>query len=227
MRLRPLSTARSALACMLLSITAVGCASDDGIDPTLEELTAENQELRDRYGELEDALRTSEEARRLIEQERDEAIGENSDLRTRLSSRPTAGAQATDAGGFGGIEGTNVSRRNADLVVEVAGDVLFSSGKVTLRNDAKQTLDRIASVINSRYAGNEIRIAGHTDTDPIRKSGWKTNERLSAERALAVEEYLATRGISKDRMYIAGFGPAEPRGSKKESRRVEIVILAN
>jgi len=65
------------------------------------------------------------------------------------------------------------------------------------------------------------------DTDPIRKSNWKTNERLAAERALSVEEYFSTRGIDKDRMHIASYGPARPKGSKKDSRRVEIVILTN
>ena len=111
-------------------------------------------------------------------------------------------------------------------VVEVAGDVLYASGKADLKSSSKQTLDQIARTILQRYPSNEIRIAGHTDNDPIRKSGWKTNERLAAERALSVEEYLATRGIDKDRMHVASYGPARPKGSKKDSRRVEIVILA-
>lgn len=134
-------------------------------------------------------------------------------------------ALANGTTGFEGIEGTTLSSRGADVVVGVAGDVLFDSGKVDLKSSSRQTLDQIASVINSQYAGRQIRIEGYTDTDPIRKSSWKTNERLSAERAMSVEAYLVSKGIDNDRIYSAAFGPAHQRGSKAQSRRVEIVVL--
>ncbi|MFI4872513.1 MAG: OmpA family protein [Phycisphaerales bacterium JB061] len=134
-------------------------------------------------------------------------------------------ALANGTTGFEGIEGTTLSSRGADVVVGVAGDVLFDSGKVDLKNSARQTLDQIASVLNTQYAGRSIRVEGYTDTDPIRKSSWKTNERLSAERAMSVEAYLVSKGIDNGRIYSAAFGPAHPRGSKAQSRRVEIVVL--
>ena len=127
--------------------------------------------------------------------------------------------------GFEGISGTTVSGRGQDIVVGVAGDVLFDPGSITLKRNAQASLDQIASVLNSQYAGKTIRIEGHTDGDPIVKSEWKTNERLSAERAMAVEAYLAGRGVNGDRMYAAAYGAAVPKGSKASSRRVEIVIL--
>jgi len=95
-----------------------------------------------------------------------------------------------------------------------------------LKSTAKTKLDKVASVIKGQYAGQMVRVEGYTDTDPIQKSGWKTNERLSGERAMAVEEYLTSRGLSKDQIYYAGFGAAHARANKKDSRRVEIVILA-
>ncbi|MEM1072422.1 MAG: OmpA family protein [Planctomycetota bacterium] len=129
------------------------------------------------------------------------------------------------ATGFEGISGTTLSGRGESIVVGVAGDVLFDPGSVTLKRNAKSTLDRIAGVISSQHGGKTIRIEGYTDGDPIVKSEWKTNERLSAERAMAVETYLASRGIDADRMYVAAFGDANQKGSKSESRRVEIVLL--
>src|SRR5690606_7017515 len=113
-----------------------------------------------------------------------------------------------------------------EVVVSVAGDVLFDSGKATLKPAAKQKLDQVARIIRTQYPGQIIRVEGYTDSDPIRKSGWKTNERLSGERAMAVEEYLVSKGLSRDQIYYAGFGSSKPRASKKDSRRVEIVILA-
>ena len=114
-----------------------------------------------------------------------------------------------------------------DVVLTVAGDVLFPSGQVTLKTEGRRELDRIARMIMSQYPTKTIRVEGYTDSDPIRKSSWKTNERLSSERALAVEAYLVARGVEADRIYSAAMGPARPKSSKQASRRVEIVILAN
>ena len=95
------------------------------------------------------------------------------------------------------------------------------------KSSSKSSLNRIANVLNQRYPNQTIRVEGYTDTDPIRKSKWEHNERLSAERAMAVEKYLVAQSVENDRIYAAAFGPAKQRGSKKESRRVEIVILAS
>ena len=194
-----------------------GCNS--GSKATVADLRVENEELRDRNEQVERALDDCESARVSIEREREELIAENARLRGEMSDGALTG--------FEGVSGASVSTRVGEIAVEVAGDVLFSSGSVTLKNSAKGTLDQIAKVIKSQYPGNEIRIAGHTDSDKIRKSKWKTNERLSAERALAVEEFLVSKGLGKDKLHIAGYGSAKPRGSKKQSRRVEIVILAS
>ncbi|MEO1130428.1 MAG: OmpA family protein [Planctomycetota bacterium] len=213
-------TLRCLLMCglMLPAAGMVGCSNNKADDALLAQYQRENEELRDREAQLRAAL--------------DDAEGRNaglSDERARLSAELAQArgelAEAEANTGFEGIGGTSTSMRGSDIVVDVAGDVLFASGSVSLRSQSKKTLDQIAAVLNSRYAGNEIRIAGHTDNDPIRKSKWKTNERLSAERALAVEEYLGSKGVDKNRMHIAGYGPAVPRGSKSQSRRVEIVVI--
>ncbi len=169
----------------------------------------ENSELRERNSQLEAAL---------------------SEANNRSTSLETENQRLAGGGGATGFEGINgvAARRGAggEIIVSVAGDVLFDSGQISLKSSAKRSLDQVASVIQGQYGDNVIRIEGYTDTDPIKKSPWKTNERLSAERALAVESYLSGKGVDKDRMYAAAFGPASPRSSKKESRRVEIVILA-
>ena len=111
------------------------------------------------------------------------------------------------------------------MVAEVAGDVLFASGQATLKADAKKKLDSIARELNGRYSGNDIRIEGHTDSDPIRKSKWGSNEALSKARAEAVREYLQSKGVSGGRMSTVGKGSSEPKGTKAASRRVDIIIL--
>ncbi|MGP1273049.1 MAG: OmpA/MotB family protein [Phycisphaerales bacterium] len=176
---------------------------------------AESIQLRNELASERERLAAANARSSDLEQDLLAARGEIDRLGTRQGSST----------GFEGIEGTTVSGRGRDIVVGVAGDVLFDPGSITLKRAARTSLDQIASVLNSQYAGKQIRIEGHTDGDPIVKSEWKTNERLSAERAMAVEAYLAGRGVSADRMYAAAYGAAVPKGTKASSRRVEIVIL--
>ena len=70
----------------------------------------------------------------------------------------------------------------------------------------------------------------HTDSDPIKKSKWKDNWELSAQRALSVLRYLVQRGTPEDRIRATGRGASQPIASnttasgKAKNRRVEIVV---
>jgi len=201
-----------------LGVGLVGCNKVAKTD--YDAAMAENQELRDRLSGEQKSRQEAETRAASLEQE-------NRDLANRADQTKTSGA--TRGGGATGFENSGFdSYRTAggEVVVSAAGDVLFDSGKAVLKSTAKTKLDKVASVIKGQYAGQMVRVEGYTDTDPIQKSGWKTNERLSGERAMAVEEYLTSRGLSKDQIYYAGFGAAHARANKKDSRRVEIVILA-
>lgn len=201
-----------------------GCSGKPKVDA--DALARERDELRERNAQLEDEIRNRDA--RLAE-----LASQNDTLNAQLAEARTTPAPVATGGGVGdtgfeGIPGVG-SGRNAsgEVVVDVAGDVLFDPGSVVLKTSSRRTLDRVADVLNARYSGNRIRVEGHADSDPIRKSKWKDNEELSAQRALAVERYLAQRGVARTRMYSAAFGSDEPRGSKSRSRRVEIVILGS
>ncbi|MCW5753099.1 MAG: OmpA family protein [Phycisphaeraceae bacterium] len=181
----------------------------------------ENQELRRRVAALQTAkdatdAQNAELIRAMEEMQAELARGTPAPGATSGFNQPLLGSD---------LAGVTVGTRGQDLVIAVAGDVLFDSGKATIKTSAQRTLDRVADVLKSRYPSHEIRVEGYTDSDPIRKSGWKSNEHLSFERAISVEHYLVSKGIPNDRIYSAAFGPARPRATKQESRRVEIVVL--
>lgn len=203
---------RSAVAALAIPfVTLTAC---DNTKQRADLLEQEAMSLRERNAQLEAANRESEAQRALLEEELN-----------RL--RAGAGPQNGDTG-FEGISGVNASAlAGGGAVLDIVGDVLFDSGRTTIKQSARRTLDNVAQVINTRYSSNTIRVEGHTDADPIRKSSWKSNERLGSERALAVEEYLVSRGVDNNRIYIASFGPSHPKSSKSASRRVEIIILGN
>jgi len=202
----------------LMAGGSIGCSTISKTD--YNAALAENEELRMRNDELVSQLNRCDADRQAL-------ATDNQALARQVSDLKTTPAQPGLDSGFGNIPGVSVERgASGELIVAVAGDVLFDSGKATLKSSAKQSLDQIASVLNSKWSGHRIRIEGHTDTDPIRKSKWKSNEHLSAERALTVEQYLVGKGVDNDRVYSAAFGPSDPRSTKQQSRRVEIVILA-
>ena len=204
----------------ILSMTLVGCKSVSQRD--YDAAIDENTQLRERIAGLQENVRQVSESNNAFQSQNQQLRDENSRLKGDLDA-----AQSQPRTGFEGISGVDLSSRNGAIVVGVASEVLFSSGSADIRSNAKQTLDQVVGVINSTYSGNEIRVEGYTDTDKLvkTKDKWQTNERLSAARALAVEEYLVSKGVNNDRIYSAAFGPAKPKGSKQASRRVEIVIL--
>ncbi|MGV6814684.1 MAG: OmpA family protein [Phycisphaerales bacterium] len=187
----------------------------------------ENTQLRERIAGLQENVRQASEGNSAFEHQNTQLRNENQRLNAELANAQAA-LNAKPETGFEGINGVDIGLRSGGaIVVRVPGDVLFNSGSSDLRKDAKATLNQIAQVIKTQYAGNTVRVEGYTDSDKLvkTKKKWGTNENLSANRALAVEYYLVGKGIDNDRIYSAAFGPSNPKKTKKDSRRVEIVIL--
>ena len=118
------------------------------------------------------------------------------------------------------------------LVITFVADVLFDSGKAKIRGENSQVLDKVAAVLQTNVPDPSIGIEGHTDNQPIKHSGWKSNWELSTARALSVLHYLVdNKNISPERVSAIGYGEFRPVATndtaigRSENRRVEIVIL--
>ena len=201
---------------LLTTLTLTGCKN---------KVAEENASLKSEVGDLQNQL-----------VERNKALEDcNNDLRSRDQQlaalrREMEGGKGTGSAGntgFEGIEGVNASASAGEVTASVESDLLFDSGKTSLKTNAKKSLDQVASVLNSTYGGQTIRVVGHTDTDPIRKSGFKTNYHLGFERAFAVRDYLLSKGVDAKRVALATYGPDLPKGTKAQSRRVEVVVVLN
>ena len=110
--------------------------------------------------------------------------------------------------------------------IHIPGDVLFDSGKATLKPAAKKSLDKVAALIKKDYKGKLLRIEGHTDPTPVKKTAWDDNWDLGAARARAVLLYLIEKGVPKKDMYIASFADNQLKSTKNYAlnRRVDIVV---
>lgn len=142
-----------------------------------------------------------------------------------------AGIKAELENKLKGIEGVSLSMEERGLVITFLDEILFDSGKAKIRTEAFSALDKVASVITSKAADLSVGIEGHTDNEPIKYSGWKTNWELSTARSTSVLHYLIEKGVLPEKLAAIGYGEYRPVDSndttegRRKNRRVEIVIL--
>ncbi|KKL03602.1 hypothetical protein LCGC14_2624490 [marine sediment metagenome] len=132
--------------------------------------------------------------------------------------------------------GATVNVKDGKIAVMLPSSVFFNSGQATLKKKAKSSLTKVGNAIKNDFPYGTIRVEGHTDSDPIKRtrSLYASNWELSAKRAASVLHFLVGKcGLDSNRLYIAGFGEYQPIASnntkkgKTQNRRVEIVILAS
>jgi outer membrane protein OmpA-like peptidoglycan-associated protein len=111
------------------------------------------------------------------------------------------------------------------LKLEIPSDVSFDTGRSDIKSNFRPVLERFATTLNENPA-TTVTIVGHTDS-----TGSDTiNQPLSIDRAAHTRDYLATRGVSPNRIIIDGRGSREPIASNGDSsgraknRRVEIYV---
>jgi len=126
-------------------------------------------------------------------------------------------------------EGATVHTVGGQPAIQIEAALLYASGSAKLSAAGESTLRQVADLIKKRYANCEIRVEGHTDTDPIRKTADKydTNWDLGAKRANEVVVFLTQKcGVDSKRIYSASYSMYRPISRNKASnRRVEIVLL--
>lgn len=165
-----------------------------------------------------DRLKRENEAQRIANQaELDSVVkqkaqleAEKAELRTQLLKQFNAVLQTRDTA--------------RGLIVNMS-DVLFDSGKYTLRPVAREKLARVAGIV-AGHPGLRLEVEGHTDS----VGGDEYNQGLSEHRGSAVRDYLMQSGMSQDSVTAKGFGKTQPVASndtasgRQQNRRVELVI---
>lgn len=118
------------------------------------------------------------------------------------------------------------------LVITFLAEVFFSPGKDSISSNGKESLKKVAEVLNKEVVNSNIAVEGHTDSDPIKMSGWRSNWELSSARALSVLHYMIDDcAVAPQRLSANGYGEYNPvvandtPENKRQNRRVEIIIL--
>lgn len=117
------------------------------------------------------------------------------------------------------------TRETARGLIVNMSDVLFDTGKYTLKPGAREKLSKISGIIIA-HPGLKLEVEGHTDS----VGSDEFNQRLSEQRANTVREYLVTQGVKADAVTARGFGKTRPVTSnetasgRQMNRRVELVV---
>ena len=117
------------------------------------------------------------------------------------------------------------TRDSARGLIVSMSDVLFDTGKFTLKPGAREKLSKVAGILIA-YPGLNIEVDGYTDN----VGGDAMNQKLSENRAGAVRDYLVQQGVTTNSVSSKGFGNTLPVASndnsagRQENRRVELVV---
>jgi len=110
------------------------------------------------------------------------------------------------------------------LIVNMS-DVLFDTGKFTLRAGTKEKLAKVSGILLA-HPGLKLEVEGHTDS----VGGDDYNQTLSEHRAQAVLDYLVGQGIATGDITAKGYGKTKPVATndtaegRQQNRRVELVV---
>lgn len=207
--------------CLFLSLMVlfVGCAELKSLRQEKISMTQRIGELQGERDDLDSRYNLSEQEKAKLIEERDRLENARRSMEERLKG-----------------SGASVRIKDGMLSVMLPSSILFNSGQTKLKKTAEDSLTKVCNVLKKDFPNEAIRVEGHTDNDPIKrtKNLYTSNWELSALRAAEVLHFLEDKcQLDPKKLYIAGFGEYQPVASNKDksgktkNRRVEIVVLTD
>ena len=204
----------------LLAMTLAGQAE---ATKAIEDADAEYKQLQDDYRkltkkELADREAKLEKARRELE-EKGSALEKERAARISAEKKYQAALKSLE-------EIAKVKEDQRGMVITLSGAVLFASGKSELLPIARESLDKVAEVLQEQDPNKKFVVEGHTDS----VGSEENNRRLSQRRAEGVRDYLVSRGVPSSQISAVGKGESSPVATNQtpdgraNNRRVEIVV---
>jgi chemotaxis protein MotB len=214
-----------------------------------QKYAAAQQQIDDLKGKLKDlgvGLSKSEEEKAKLRQamsEYEARLKQLDDMKARFKDLKARLDKLTSVG-------LKVVVRNNRMVIQLPGDILFDSGKDTLKPDGKKVLKQVADVIkgDATLSKRNFQVAGHTDKEPY-GGVYFDNWGLSVMRARQVVKFLVVPDTGADAKGIptggglepihwaaAGYGAMDPvagtveqqtHEEESKNRRVELVLQPN
>jgi outer membrane protein OmpA-like peptidoglycan-associated protein len=175
-----------------------------------EQAEAARQAALQQQQQLQAQAQQAQQAAQSADQRAQQAEAERAQLRERLRQQ---------------LNTILATRESAKGLIVNMSDVLFDTGKYTLKPGAREKLAKVAGILLA-YPGLKVQIEGFTDN----VGGDEYNQRLSEQRAMTVRDYLVQQGINMNNVTAQGLGKGNPVASnatpagRQQNRRVELVV---
>ena len=197
----------------LAAAKAAMAAAEAAWDGEKAALVSDRSQLKASVAEMEGALREAAERRA----EAEKRVAEFRDLLGRFK-------KLIDAGQL------KVQIVDGRMVVVLATDILFASGKAELSDGGKASLTEVGAVLAS-LGDRSFQVEGHTDDVPIATERFPSNWELASARSILVVKTLIGAGVKAQHVSAASFAETHPIGDntspegRKANRRIEIVVV--
>lgn len=116
------------------------------------------------------------------------------------------------------------------MIVQMATDILFQSGKADLSEEGTAALGEVAAVL-VEIPDRRFQVEGHTDNVPIQTTRFPSNWELASARSIGVAKAMIASGVAPERVSAASFSQYRPTATndskegKSANRRIEIVVV--
>lgn len=187
----------------------------DALNAEKAALVKDRSRLKASIEETETALRELSARKAQAEQR----IGQYKDLLARFKTLIDAGR-------------LKVKIVDGRMVVELATDVLFASGKADLSDAGKAAIGEVGGVLAS-MPDRKFQVEGHSDNVPIKTPAFPSNWELSSARAITVVRALIDAGVQPSHVSAAAYGEFravadnQSTEGRAANRRIEITVVAD
>jgi len=212
-----------------------GCARElDEAKRRMADVTLREETCTKERGELAQRQKEIDEQVARVESNLSATKGELEDLRKQRAEAESRYAQFREiAMRFREMVDTGklqVVSRKGNMVVQLPSEVLFPSASADLSKEGELAVLEVGLVLK-QFPGRRFMVVGHTDSVPVKSSGYVSNWELSTARAVTVTRFLIQAGMKPDNLVAAGAAEFDPIADNKgasgrqKNRRIEIVAL--
>jgi outer membrane protein OmpA-like peptidoglycan-associated protein len=200
-------------------------AAQSQIDAQHSALQAEQSQMAAQKAQLEAEQALAAKARADAERAQAEAQAAEAQAKAAQASKSADDANAVREKLRNQLNSVLATSETARGLIVNMSDVLFDTGKYTLKPGTQVSLAKVAGILEA-YPGLKVQVEGYTDS----VGGDDLNQKLSENRASAVKDFLVSQGVTQNNITSQGFGKNNPvadnstAAGRAQNRRVNLVV---
>ena len=117
-----------------------------------------------------------------------------------------------------GKDKVEVAFNQGEVSLSFDGALLFESGSATLRPEVAPTLNKISGLLAVQKGLDQVKVEGHTDSDPISSPTYPSNWELSSARSGTVVRQFISAGLRPESLVAEGFADSRPLAPEKDDK---------